>query len=68
MEFERFATTLVETFGVQYDEDEGFVICPECGEPLYECDWPMNEIGSLVDKYMVYACPICGEVLTIEQL
>ena len=26
-------------YGVYVDEGEGFFICPDCGEPLYEDDW-----------------------------
>ena len=40
-----------EVYGVQVDEEEEFFICPECGEPIYECDW----VGS---DFMI--CPICG--------
>ena len=40
-----------ETFGVHVDMAEGFFICPECGEPIYECDW---------DAYSDWSvCPIC---------
>ena len=40
-----------ETFGVPVDMKEGFFICPECGEPIYECDW---------DAYSEWeCCPIC---------
>ena len=28
-----------ETFGSYVDYSEGFFICPECAEPVYECDW-----------------------------
>lgn len=36
---------------VNYDEE--FYLCPECGEPVYSCDW---SAGELLD----YVCPICG--------
>jgi predicted RNA-binding Zn-ribbon protein involved in translation (DUF1610 family) len=40
-----------ETFGVQVDMAEGFFVCPECGELIYECDW---------DAYSDWdCCPIC---------
>jgi hypothetical protein len=40
-----------ETFGVHVNMKEGFFICPECGEPIYECDW---------DAYSDWeCCPIC---------
>ena len=28
-----------ETFGVHVDMKEGFFECPDCSEPIYECDW-----------------------------
>jgi hypothetical protein len=31
--------------------EEGFFICPECGEPIYECDWDEHPDWS--------ECPIC---------
>jgi predicted RNA-binding Zn-ribbon protein involved in translation (DUF1610 family) len=40
-----------ETFGVYVNMKEGFFICPECGEPIYECDWSNHDWDE---------CPICG--------
>ena len=40
-----------ETFGVHVNMEEGFFICPECGEPIYECDWDEHPDWS--------ECPIC---------
>ena len=40
-----------EIFGVHVDMAEGFFVCPECGELIYECDW---------DAYSDWSvCPIC---------
>lgn len=40
-----------EIYGVQVDMNEGFFVCPECGELIYECDW---------DAYSDWSvCPIC---------
>lgn len=39
-----------EVYWVQVDEEDRFFICPECGEPIYECDWADSD-------YM--HCPIC---------
>ena len=40
-----------ETFGVHVDMAEGFFVCPECSELIYECDW---------DAYSDWEmCPIC---------
>ena len=40
-----------ETFGVQVDMAEGFFVCPECGELIYESDWDAHSDWSV--------CPIC---------
>lgn len=37
-------------FGGYVDLDEGFFICPECGEPLLEEDWKEHNFCE---------CPIC---------
>lgn len=40
-----------EAFGSYVDWDEGFFICPECAEPIYEVDW---------DKHSEWdMCPVC---------
>lgn len=63
--FEKFATYLENTYGVQYDREERFVCCGECAEPLYEDDWApehymvRDEDGNLIK----YVCPICEEEL-----
>jgi predicted RNA-binding Zn-ribbon protein involved in translation (DUF1610 family) len=40
-----------ETYGVHTDMKEGFFVCPECGEPLYNIDFPFH----CWDE-----CPVCG--------
>lgn len=44
---------LVEAvYGGHVDWEERFYECPECGEPIYECDWD--------DTFLVnYLCPVC---------
>lgn len=32
--------------------DEGFYLCPECGEPVYNDDWSEQDFKDFV-------CPIC---------
>ena len=39
-----------ETYGVHVNMKEGFFICPECGEPIYECDFP---------DHGWHSCPVC---------
>ena len=40
-----------EDYGSQVDYEEGFFVCPECGESLLVEDWP---------KHNWDICPICG--------
>lgn len=44
---------VVMTYGSQVDWEERFYICPECGEPVYDCDWTSEELSEAL-------CPICG--------
>lgn len=50
--WENNARYLEKVYGTYVDWEEKFYICPECDEPVYECDWDENE---LCDFY----CPIC---------
>ena len=48
-----FNAPIVEiVYGMQVDWDERFYICPACGEPIYECDWP----DDVLDEFI---CPVC---------
>jgi hypothetical protein len=40
-----------KTYGAYVDWDEEFFICPECGEPIYKCDWDDHEPWTV--------CPVC---------
>ncbi len=67
--FWRFASILEKEFGVYYDREEAFVICPECDESLYNCDWDIPDYASTTfDGYLVYRCPICGNILCVTEL
>lgn len=46
------AKIVESTYGGFVDWDERFYNCPECGEPIYECDWSNEELLDI--------CPICG--------
>lgn len=46
--WEKVAKMCEEIFGSYVDWEERFFICPECDEPIYECDWEDFTI-----------CPIC---------
>ena len=41
-----------EVFGMSLNTKEGYFVCPECGEPLYEDDWK---------RHWWETCPICGK-------
>lgn len=48
--WEKIALYCHDTYGVYVNAKEGFFICPECGEPIYECDWDADELDT---------CPVC---------
>ena len=41
-----------ELYGAETNMKEGYFVCPECGEPIFECDWREH------DDWTV--CPVCG--------
>lgn len=43
------ARKVEEVYGAYADRDERWFLCPECGEPIYECDFENFEV-----------CPVCG--------
>lgn len=52
----KFNAMIVEgAYCSQVDWEEKFYICPECGEPIYECDWTSVDLVNEI-------CPICGFV------
>ena len=51
--WESNAKYVENVFGGYVDWEERFYECPECGEPIYECDWD-------VDELLNELCPICG--------
>ena len=48
--WENAAKYCEDTYGIYVDYEERFFICPECDEPIYECDWEDEEF---------ILCPIC---------
>ena len=47
-----------EEYGGYVDWQEGFYLCPECGEPVYRDDYPHFEAGMI--------CPICEAMIEEE--
>ncbi len=65
--FRDFAEMLEKDFGSFYDREESFVECPECGEPIYECDWePYQYREMALDGHLIWRCPVCESVLAAE--
>lgn len=46
------AKRVEKEFGGFVDWDERFYNCPECGEPIYDCDWNDDELRPSL-------CPVC---------
>lgn len=53
-QWEKNAIEVRDTYGTHVDWEERFYECPECGEPIYECDWSERELEH-------YLCPICED-------
>lgn len=66
MPFYAFATYLERNYGAYFDREEGFVECPECGEPLYSCDWSVEDYTVEIDDELCLICPVCETILDEE--
>jgi len=51
-QWERNALEVETAYGQYVDWEERFYTCPECGEPIYECDWTEDELTNTL-------CPVC---------
>lgn len=51
-QWEKNARLVEKVYGVYIDWEERFYVCPECDEPIYECDWSEEELAATL-------CPIC---------
>ena len=52
MKWREFANAIISEYDtIAYN----CIYCPECGEPIYECDYP--EIETDKDRNLI--CPIC---------
>ena len=51
--WESNAKYVEKVYGSFVDWEERFYICPECDEPVYECDWGTDNLINTI-------CPICG--------
>ena len=48
-------------YGESVNYEERFYVCPDCGEPIYECDWSEQEFKNFI-------CPICEFVDEDEEV
>lgn len=55
--WEKIALQLQRDCGIHVDWEERFFECPECGEPIYECDWSDSDV--FTDE-LELGCPVCG--------
>ena len=68
MNWERLANEVELVYGGFVDRDEGFFNCPECDEPIYDCDWNDSDFSlgrSYRGRLRLY-CPVCEEKLVYE--
>ena len=50
--WEKNAIEVENVYGGYVDWEERFYNCPECDEPIYECDWSDEELKE-------HLCPVC---------
>ena len=50
MTWKQAAFVAAVVYGCFVDYEEGFFICPKCGEPIYACDWYYHDFS---------VCPVC---------
>ena len=50
--WEERAKEVEQVYGSYVDWEERFYECPDCGEPVYECDWSDSALEAFI-------CPIC---------
>ena len=56
----KIAKYVEKTYNAYVDWDEEFFECPECGEPIYACDWESSELLTDVGNFI---CPVCESVI-----
>lgn len=61
MSWENMAHFLEREYGAFIDWDEEFFECPECGEPIYKCDWQEEDYFLGHAFTGSFYCPICEE-------
>lgn len=57
--FKNIADYCSETYGSDTDINERYFVCPDCGEPIYDRDFSIDDFfadGPFGNAY----CPVCG--------
>ena len=57
----RMATKAEADYGCHINWRDGFFICPECGEPIYQTDWQSEDL--ITNDRKEFACPICESII-----
>lgn len=57
--WEQVARFCQDVYGIYVDWEERFYECPECGEPIYECDYNKHSDYYTEDNDGPN-CPVCG--------
>lgn len=52
VQWEENAKVVEQIYGEFVDWEERFYLCPDCEEPVYECDWSNGALKK-------FLCPIC---------
>lgn len=60
MAWEKMARLIEANYGGFVDWKEGFFECPECGEPIYECDWGASDLSDGLGNFI---CPVCESII-----
>lgn len=58
--WEKVAHLVEANYGSYVDWKEQFFLCPECGEPIYECDWADSDFMNGDEDFM---CPVCESII-----
>ena len=59
-EWRHVAKYCEEEYGIQYDREEDFFTCAECGEPIYFSDFNFSDFSGEIDLWDAWTCPVCG--------
>ena len=58
--WEKVAHLVEANYGGYVDWKERFFLCPECGEPIYECDQAGSDLINGDEDFM---CPVCESII-----